>query len=510
MILIKYFLIAILVTASFSQPSLAQVPLEKAIKQTQSGSSLGLVPITLRLGQAEIVKLPFHLKRVAIADPLVSDYRITGPRELYLLAKSVGKTNVLVWDSSGQNHRLVVSVVMDTQPLRDIISLSFPDEMDVVVASAGSSVILRGSASNAVSANAIKRVAEAWSADIQKQISVGQQGGGQSNNNRSSDTESNSSDITIGVVDLLKIRDPQQVMLEVRIAEISKSLIDTLGAKVSAGNMSGDLSWNVTSGFLGSGATLGQLLFRNSSGLMLGVDIDAERKRGSVKILAEPTLVAISGQEGSFLVGGKLLIPVAANTSGSSAGQITLQERPYGVGVTFLPTVLDNGRINLKVAPEISELSQSPLVFSNGGVTSIVPSFVSSSASTTVQMIAGQSLVIGGLMKNNQTETKGGVPFLSDVPMIGALFRNSRVVSEQTELVIVVRATLVDASLGKPPLPTDAGAVPPTEGGNRSYNVPASSRPAVPLDARETDPALGRMLKEGSMKSGSLTTRPAD
>ena len=249
-----------------------------------------------------------------------------------------------------------------------------------------------------------------------------------------------------GVVNLLKIRDPQQVRLEVRIAEVSKSYIEALGLNwtQSAGSVTG----NLMSGFV-SNATL-NLLFKNGNQL----NVEAESRKGFIKILAEPTLVTMSGQEGYFLVGGKFYTP----TIGPN-GAVDYVERAYGVGLRFFPTVLDSGRISLRVTPEVSTPSKEAVT---AGTTSILPSIKLNIASTTVQMNEGENLVIGGLLQNNLEETIRGVPLLSQIPLLGTLFRRTDKASEKTELLIVVRPTLIKASATEPELPTDK-VVPPTQ-----------------------------------------------
>jgi pilus assembly protein CpaC len=249
------------------------------------------------------------------------------------------------------------------------------------------------------------------------------------------------------VINLLRIRDAQQVMLDVRIAEVSKSLLDKLGLQVQAAG-GGDIRWNVLSSFLGGGSATAGLLFSNGN----AINLEAEKQDGLVRILAEPTIVAMSGQEGSFLVGGKVFIPITQSV-GTGGTAVTLQEREFGVGLKFVPTVLDGGRISLKVAPEVSEISKESV--KSGGAT-LLPAFTTRRVSTTVQLQDGQSLVIGGLVRNSTTANRNAFPILGEIPILGALFRSNQFVADLTELVVVVRARLVQATEAPPSLPTDA------------------------------------------------------
>lgn len=212
--------------------------------------------------------------------------------------------------------------------------------------------------------------------------------------------------------------------------------------------------WAATllSNFL-TGVARGRLDASRNSGASGGrrITIDAERQDGLVRILAEPTLMAVSGQEGSFLAGGKILIPVAQDDR-----RVTLEEKEFGVGLRFTPTVLSGGRINLKVAPEVSELSREGVGIQAGGIggTAILPLVTTRRASTTVQLYDGQSFAIGGLIRNNQSTSGKRLPLLGDVPVLGALFRSTDFQHERTDLLFVITARLAKPLPPGQPLPT--------------------------------------------------------
>jgi len=178
-------------------------------------------------------------------------------------------------------------------------------------------------------------------------------------------------------------------------------------------------------------------------------------KKGLVKILAEPTITAVNGQEGSFLAGGKIYIPVPQMGSAGSVA-ITLEEKEFGVGLRFLPTILEDGLINLRVTPEVSELSQTgtPITGLNGQ-SSLLPSITTRRASTTVQLRDGESFAIGGLIKSNVTETIKAFPVLGEIPVLGALFRSTAFQNEQSELLFIVTPRLAQPLPPGAPLPTD-------------------------------------------------------
>jgi pilus assembly protein CpaC len=199
-----------------------------------------------------------------------------------------------------------------------------------------------------------------------------------------------------------------------------------------------------------------------------GFGAAAQTQDSLVRVLAEPNVMAISGQEGSFLAGGKFYIPVAQDNN-----RITLEEKEFGVGLRFTPTVLGGGRINLRVAPEVSELSREGIGISSAGLSgsAILPVVTTRRASTTVQLYDGQSFAIGGLIKNNLVTGLKGLPVLGEVPVLGALFRSTDFQQDRSELVFVITARLVK------PL-TATGYKLPTDG------VDAPSRAALMLGGR--------------------------
>jgi pilus assembly protein CpaC len=302
------------------------------------------------------------------------------------------------------------------------------------------------------------------------------------------------------IVNMLSTGAPQQVMLEVKVAEVSKALLDRWGINFTRAFMSADGgTMRLLSGLLGGvGAMAGQVS-GVSGGLINGTiagsvgtngqavgsfagpvalingevkpalgtgatqfGVDAQKTDGLVKILAEPTVMAISGQKGSFLAGGKIFIPVAQESTGSGR-TVSLEEKQFGVSVAFVPTVLDGGRINLEVATEVSELNRDGVGISVPGVSglAVLPAFTSRSAKTTVQLIDGQSFAIGGLIKNNTTTNIKAFPILGELPIVGALFRSSEFQSDKSELVFVITPRLAKPLPPTYALPTD-NYVPPS------------------------------------------------
>jgi pilus assembly protein CpaC len=291
-------------------------------------------------------------------------------------------------------------------------------------------------------------------------------------------------------------------MLEVKVAEVSKALIDKLGVQFAGSKTNGNWTYSLIADFLSGGN--GAISALKAAGFALKVD--GQKDDGLVKILAEPTIMAISGQTGSFLAGGKIFIPVAQDSSGVAGRTITLEEKEFGVSVKFTPTVLGSGRINLRVRPEVSELNRDGVGINAPGVggTAILPSFTSRKAETTVQLMDGQSFAIGGLIRNSSTTSIKAFPFLGELPVLGALFRSTEFLNDRSELVFVVTPRLVKPLPPGYRLPTDA-YTPPTRGdlmlngrieGQRSSDAPASQPQASPQGGFDTTATPAVATKE--------------
>jgi pilus assembly protein CpaC len=257
-------------------------------------------------------------------------------------------------------------------------------------------------------------------------------------------------------LNMLRTESTPQVLLEVKVAEVSKKLTDKLGSAVSVGGSRGSFNYSLLSSLLTGGAAStpagsgGAIVLQDNNS---SVSLEAEIKNGLIKILAQPNIIALSGHEGSFLAGGKVFIPVPQAGAGGITS-ITLEEREYGVGLRFLPTLLDGDVINLRVTPEVSELSPEVTSVRIGGSINVLPTITTRRASTTVELRDGESFAIGGLIKNNTAEAVGGVPLLSDLPILGALFRSSEFTSDRSELMFIVTPRLVSPVRGNLNVPT--------------------------------------------------------
>ncbi|WP_396333766.1 type II and III secretion system protein family protein [Burkholderia anthina] len=394
--------------------------------------------VSVPLGKSLLVPMPEPVRNRTIGNPAVAQATMVSPQTLYILGLSVGTTNMIVQGRSGACRVIDVAVGADAAGLQASLQQLMPAEHDIHVSTAAGTIVLAGNVSSSQAAQQAMLIAHAYGDSAGE---GGGKGGG-------------------GVLNMLSVTSPQQVMLEVKVAEVSKTLINQLGSAFNIqggfGSWSGALVSNLLAG-VASGA-----VFNKANNKPFSIAADAQNTDNLVKILAEPNLVTISGQEATFLAGGKVFIPVP-QSSGNGTSTITLQEEEFGVALKFTPTVLANGRINLKVAPEVSDLSQTGVTLSatNVGGTSILPLITTRRASTTVQMSDGESFAIGGLIKDNATGALKAIPGVGEVPVLGALFRSTSFQQDRTELIFLITPHLVKPlQTADVPLPTDSFSKP--------------------------------------------------
>ena len=457
--------------------------------------------LNLTVGKSTMMRVPSAITRISVGNPTVADVTLISPAEIYLLGKTYGSTNLMIWRKGAGPTVIDVNVNIDVARMEAKIHELLPGEKGITVRPAADSVILTGMVSSAVKATAAEDIANAFVRDVNRslvlpviagdakvepgtkvQISSGAGAGGAAG---------------AKVVNLLRIAEAQQVMLEVTVAEVSKTLMDKMGASFKASQSNGNWLFGIGSNLLSGGAGLISAIKNGNS----GISIDLEKNDGLIKILAEPNLVAISGQEASFLAGGKIFIPVSRVNNATGGSTITLEEKEYGVGVKFTPTVLEGGRIHLKVAPEVSELSQTGSPFTTlGGETAILPSFTTRRAQTSVQLMDGQSLAIAGLIKNNVKQAVDRVPGLGDVPVLGALFRSSEFQGDRSELMFVITPRLIKPLDPNYILPTDSFTPPNRSEFYFGNKLEGSGHEDIPADPRTAPANVAPINATGGME----------
>jgi len=443
--------------------------------------------VGVTVGKSTLLKLPAPATRISVGNPAVADVILLNPSEVYLLGKTVGATNVILWSKSGHSTVVDVIVGMDIAALQGKLQQLLPGEKNIRVASAADSVVLSGTVTDAVKVDRAVALAEAY--------------GGKK------------------VVNLMSVGSVQQVMLEVKIAEINRTMAEKLGVRFGLSHigMGDSISWAIASKFLSNplvrdvstttvaGGTTTSVSLPNQyvvgPGMITGtkpgatsklIDIDAEKGDGLIKILAEPNIVALSGQEGSFLAGGEIMIPVMQPNGG-----VSLESKQFGVGLKFTPTVLEDGRIHIRVLPEVTDLVGFTNVASTSlGGSILVPTLTTRRISTAVELREGQSLAIGGLLSDNFRENVSRFPLLGEIPILGALFRSSEFQKNKTELLVVVTPRLVKPLAPNYALPTDSFKEPSRSEfffeGKMEATAKDESQPAAPAaETKESAPATG-------------------
>lgn len=461
-----------------------------SMQRPPAGSTSELATqLDLAEGKSTLVRLPYAASRLSVGDARIADIILLNPSEVYMLGKSVGTTNLILWNKGNEATIIDINVGIDTAALQSRLLALFPNEKDIKITSAADTLVLTGMVADTVKADQVMSVATAY---VQRSARTAQAsstpapaaggaaaGGGAAA--AAAPAAGGGQGSTPKVVNMLSISAPQQVMLEVKVAEVSKTLVDQLGASIGAARTRGSWTYTLLSNLLTGGAGVLDGT-NNKTGNF--ASLDAQKRDGLIKVLAEPTIMAISGQEASFLAGGKIFIPVS-QTNNNGQPTITLEEKEFGVAVRFTPTVLEGGRINLKVAPEVSDLNKDGIGISATGVTTtaILPSFTTRRATTTVQLYDGQSFAIGGLIKNNVTANIKALPVLGEVPVLGALFRSSDFQTDRSELVFIITPHLVKPLPPDYKLPTD----PYVEPSRSEFFLGGKMEGARPADAPARD-----------------------
>lgn len=465
------------VLAVASGPSSAQ----EAATPRQRLSSGASVDLSVLLFKSRIVTLESPVGRVSVGNPDIADIIVIPPLDLYVLGKDIGTTNVFLWDRQNNLIGSVnIEVTHDLGSLKAKLHQLLPEHA-IQVHSAQRSVVLTGSVPDAATMNAAVRLAEGYLAQVQtaKKAETFEQ-----------DSASKREDKSVGqVINLLQIGGAQQVMLEVKVAEIARTELKRLnarfnafqrGSKWSGGGVNGGATFPdlvvtpgnfrlpVFDGIAPAGPAIDEFapndlliedqgLFASflSSDFLFNVAIDAAKEKGLAKILAEPTLTTMTGQEAKFLSGGEFPIPVPQGING-----VTIEFKEFGVGLKFLPVVLNSGHINLKVNVSVSELSDcSSIIVESERIsrTFVVPCLEKRDASGTIELGDGQTMGLAGLINDDLRETVTKFPGLGSLPVIGALFRSQSYLKGETELVILVTPRLAKPL---PPggirLPTDS------------------------------------------------------
>jgi len=384
--------------------------------------------IELIAGKSLVMKLGTPIKkkiRVSLGAPEIADCLVLPPDEIYIKGIIAGTTNLILWQEDELVAIYDVVVSYDVSRLKEKLYQVLPDETDIQVFSTNNTVTLLGKVSNNTNLSRAMVLAKTYAPE------------GKVNN-------------------LLEVGGTHQIMLEVTVAEMSRSLGKDLGIDLSFFNEAGDLG-AINLGQLGSNTPLGGNIsssvnsffrFSKDSATWTGF-IQALQEDGLIKILSEPNLIALSGQPASFLAGGEFPVPVP-----SDFGEITITFKEYGVALQFTPFVLSPDRISIKVNTEVSELDFSTAVQFAGFV---IPGLTTRRAATTIDLADGESFALAGLLSENIRENVKKFPFLGDIPILGTLFKSTGFQKNETELVIIATPRFIKPMDGRDmALPSDA------------------------------------------------------
>ena len=375
---------------------------------TQVDSSKHAGQFVVPLNKSQILRVDVPFADLLVGNPEIADVLALTDRSIYVLGKSLGSTNLTVY---GRDKNLLavidLTVSFDVEGLKAQLFELMPED-NIEVRAANGSVVLSGLVASSSHLSQALAVADRYAPGA--------------------------------VTNLLAVKGSQQVLLKVRFAEMSRSVEEQLGFTWNAvSNFSSGDNFAFLSGFLDPTAFANVIGTFSIGAVDFDVAFDALEEKGLVKILAEPNLIALSGDTASFLAGGEFPVPVAQDSDTDST-TITVEFKEFGVSLAFTPTVLNDGLINLVVAPEVSSIDFANAVTTSGFV---IPGLTVRRATTTVELRDGQAFAIAGLLQSDFSDSIAQFPLLGDVPILGALFRSTEYQKNETELVIIIEPRLV-------------------------------------------------------------------
>jgi pilus assembly protein CpaC len=419
-----------LLLANLAFAPLAAAPMTTVTAQTVASPAEEIV---ISIGRGQLISVPGQMSDVFIANDTIADVQVKSQRQLYVFGKAGGETTIYASNARGDViWSANIRVGSNIESVDQMLALAMPDAKVSVATMGSDTLLLTGTVGSPEDASEVERLVQAFVGD---------------------DTN---------VISRMRMATPLQVNLRVRFAEVSRSLVRSIGGNLNTFDGTDGFRFGVSTGregFLpqwtvngpvfngGTKAADGASLVKQNApgttisgfdkflGLDLASALDLAETSGLVTTLSEPNLTALSGETAEFLAGGEFPIPTS-----QGLGSTSIEYRKYGVSLAYTPTVLSNGRISIRVRPEVSELSSQGAVTINGFQ---IPALTTRRAETTVELGSGQSFMIAGLMNNNAQSTIDKAPGLGDMPILGNLFRSRSFRKGETELVIVVTPYLV-------------------------------------------------------------------
>ncbi len=372
--------------------------------------------LRLTLGKSIVIDYPADIGRISTSNPEVADYVAVTAREILIHAKSHGTSTLIIWSRSGQREFYAITVEHNMEPIRKIVKSTFPNE-DIQVQSARDTLSITGTVSSQMVADRAVALITPLGRTVVNNMRIAPQ------------------------------KPEKQILLRVRFAELNRNVSRSFGVNLlstGAGNTTGRITAGGTPApspaQVGGGGNNNTFsitdalnIFAFRPDINIGAFIKALQADGVLQILAEPNLVTTNGKEASFLVGGEFPVPILQG--GSNAGAVTVQFREFGIRLTFNPQVTENGTIKLYVKPEVNTIDLANSV-SIGGFN--IPALATRRIETNIELGEGQSFVIGGLLDNRVTETMSKIPGLSNIPLLGSLFKSRTENRSNSELIVLV------------------------------------------------------------------------
>lgn len=431
-----------------------------------AGGQLNARFLSLGIGKSVVIDLPRDIKDVLVADPKIANAVVRSAQRAYVIGAAVGQTNIIFFDAAGQQLAAYdIAVTRDLNGVRAALKQAFP-QSDIRIEGVGDGVVLSGWAANPVEAQ--------QAADLAARLAGSQD----------------------KVVNSITVRDRDQVMLKVTVAEVQRNIVKQLGVDLSASMNYGTavVNFNNTNPFTAYGRALvdgnsvvggfGKTI--NAAGATVPsvqATLRAMENAGVIRTLAEPSLTAISGETANFLAGGEFPVP-GGNSCDPTTRVCTTQIifKKFGIALGFTPVVLSEGRISLRVSTEVSELSQENSVSISG---TTIPGIKVNRADTTLEIPSGGSMVMAGLIKEQTKQAISGLPGATQLPVLGTLFRSRDYVNNNTELMVMVTPYVVRAVAQKDLSRPDDGFADASDPQsdllgtiNRIYGVPGRADPA--------------------------------
>lgn len=409
-------------------PSSATPPPATA-STTQQPEPQGAAPLRVMVGKSLLINTTERLKRVSVTDPAVADALVVTPTQILVHGRAPGEVSLLIWDELERSRSFDLRVDVDVSAAAEEERRVFPDEQ-ITVTPSRSAIVLSGHVSTEDVAKKAGMIAEAYSRNVVNVLSFGPVGA-------------------------------QEILLEVKFAEVDRSALMQLGINVfstGGGNTIGRTTTgqfgstsfgNITDSGSGTNTTttVGDLMniFLFRPDIQVGAVIRALQTKNLLQILAEPNLIAVNGKEASFLAGGEFPFPIVQPGQGFTA--VTISFKEFGVKLKFTPVIMPNGNIHLRVVPEVSTLD-----FANALVISgfTIPALSTRRADTEFELQDGQSFVIAGLLDNRVTNIVNKVPGLGDIPVLGNLFRSKSFQKSNAELMVLCTARRVSPGMQPP------------------------------------------------------------